>query len=287
MEFNNRLWRILISLGISLITAGTVALLLQKWGSTSLTTKLSFIVGYGLIVYILSLYVAHKKFYPEISNTLLINAIGMIIWAIEVHFHNYREYHVLQYTNIFESGILLILFATSWYIDHQIISLVGSIIGTQLLYLLIIKLILGANQFTRDGLAISVMLICISYMVKQFSSSLSYWLKLIGSCLIGIVLYRLGNWTIWPGNLSHFFTYSEIIWQMLWPIVGIIVVFIGLKLRDSAFLTGGMTSIIGVIFSVTSTYARFILGLPITLMLLGIISIGVSSWMMRAKNKIG
>jgi len=287
MEFNSKLSGVLSSLGITLITAGVVALAFQKWDNISLTTKLACILGYGLITYVLSLYIANKKTYPEISATLLINAVGMIVWGIEVYIDNYPIYHILKSTRVFESGILLTLFAISWCTGHQVISLAGSIICTQALYLSIIKLILNTNSFTRDGLVISIMLVGLNYLVKQFSSSLSYFLKLIGSLLIGVVLYKLGDWTIWSHNVASFFTYSEIMWQILWPIVGIILVYLGLKLSDNAFFIGGMASIIGVIFSVASTYARFILGLPITLVLFGIMSIVVSYGMIQLKNKVG
>lgn len=286
MELNSKLSGILASLGIILITAGVAAFLFQAWDSIALTTKCALIVGYGTIMYVLSLYISRKKIYPEISATLLITAVGMMLWGIEVY-NDFRIHPALASMRIFESTLVLILFCVSWYIGRQTVSLVGAIIATQALYLAIIAFTFNTMQFSYTSLAMAIIFIEFSYVVQRFSSSLAYWLRLIGSLLMGISLYALGDWSIWGNQAASFFLYDEIMWQICWPIVGIIFVYLGLKLRDNAFFIGGMASIIGVIFSVATTYARSMLGLPVTLILFGIISMSVSYGMLHLKNKVG
>lgn len=292
MELNSRASGILASLGIILITGGLVAFLLQGWNIMSVTAILACIWGYGAITYALSLYIVSKKNYPAISNTLLITSVGMIIWGIEAYsgFRIYSDTQFLKLVRIFDSVVVITLCAVSWYIGRQVVALTGTIIATQALYLSSMAFIFYAYfpfyiiKFGFNGIVVAMMLIGFSYAVKQLSSSLSYWLRLVGSILMGISLYILGEWTLW--GRTHVFSYEEVMWQLCWPIIGIMLVYLGLRLRDNAFFIGGMASIIGVIFSVATTYARSMLGLPVTLVLFGTISIGLSYAMLHLKNKV-
>lgn len=273
---------ILYYIGGAIVFLGISVLIWQQWTSLNSATKILSTLGSGIASYIAAVFLSREERLEIASRAFYF--ISALVMPLGLHVTFYvagldTGSHGVQ---SIVSGILLVTFLFSYFVNRRTVFLLFNIIfGTWLFFSFTSFLIGSRPNFGWEFSAYRVLCTGLVYALLGHYFTTTSHRALTGAlygfgvlCFLGAAL-ALGDW---KPNQNWF-------WELVFPGLVFGVVFLSVYLRSKAFLTFGSLYLITYIFKITSEYFAQSLGWPLVLVLtgLGLIAIGYLHFNLKRK----
>ncbi|MDB4939844.1 MAG: hypothetical protein JWO40_269 [Candidatus Doudnabacteria bacterium] len=270
-------------IGGAIVFLGIAISLEQNWSALSFFTKILATLGVSIAAYILGV-VLIKKEKTEITGTvfLLVAAlVGPI--GIGVLLDNMGFDMSTSGSQSVNSGILLIIFLSSYFIfKKNVFTLFSILFGTWFYFAITNFLVFNVGSFEYwSFIEYRLLVLGLAYMLlghgflKGEHASLSgflYGFGVFGFLAAGL---GLGNWE----------PHQNILWEIIYPGLVFGILFVSVYLKNKAFLIWGTIFLMIYILKITSEYFSSNLGWSLALVIAGLAMIGVGYFSVSLKRK--
>jgi len=274
---------VLYYIGGAIIFLGIVILIAQNWSNLSFLTKVLATLVSGVVAYFVGILLSRDKRTEGIGSAFHLIAALVIPIGLYVVFDNAGfDVSSLELQSLI-SGILLITYLASFFSFRKNLFLLFSILFGTWFFFSFVNFIIGDSPFLYEWHLIEyqVLFVGLSYMLLGYSFSKSERSSLTG------FLYGFGIMGFLGAALSLGGTdpNQNIFWELFFPVLIFIALFLSVQLKSKAFLTFGTIYLMIYIIKITFEYFENSLGWSLALVLAGFSVIAVGYMSVYLKNK--
>lgn len=280
---NATITEVLCYIGGAIVFLGVSIFVWQNWTTMNVFTKIMATLGVSIMAYIVGiLFIYRKKFETIGSSFYLISALVMPI-GLYTFFKNIGFDTGINSTQSLISGILLGVFLLSYFIFRKDIFTLFSILFGTWFYFNFTSYIFSNTSYSELWkfheyriLIAGIIYIILGYMFsKSNKSSLRGFLYGFGiMAFLGSAL-SLGDWS----PKQNYF------WEMVYPVLILTTLILSVYLKSKSFLTFGSFFLVCYISKITSEYFSQSLGWALSLVIIGLMLIGVGYLAFSLKSK--
>ncbi|MCB9806037.1 hypothetical protein H6775_02635 [Candidatus Nomurabacteria bacterium] len=280
---NSILSTILYYIGGAIVFLGIVVLIWQSWDLLSSTTRILSSFGAGLVAYIVAVILNRHNNLHAVGNAFHLIAGLVLPVGLFVIFDS-AGFDITSFgVSATVSAILFVLYLISFAISRTILfALFNIIFGTWFIFSFTSFLVGNSPQFgDSDFEEYRAMLVAVSYILLGYSF-LKNNLKVLTGVLysFGLVIFFIT--TLVLGGYSP---EQNMFWEVAFPILVFIGIWLSVRLRSKSFLTFSSIFLMVYIIKITSEYFANSLGWPFTLVLSGLLLIVIGFVSLRLNKK--
>lgn len=278
----NRMSKVLYVLGFAIIAVGIGILAFSYWEVLSAGEIILILLGGGIVAFVVGAFLHGKEHLHAVSRGAFFLSGLMLPGGLS---YTLNHLGILDYTTVLMwetvAGSLMILFAVAAFFFWQDIVLLLAILFGSWLYGAVVFDVLEGIYMPENLIAYATMFAGLCYFaIGHLLSRLQEHSML----RLGNAMYKLGLLAL----LGAAFTLDGI-WEVLYPIVTLGVMYLSIKVKNTILLFGGALFLCAYIIKISDKYFADSLGWPILLVLLGVIIVilGYVSIQLRKRFIVG
>ena len=273
---------VLYYVGGAIVFLGISVLIWQHWSKLNDATKILATLGSGIAAYLAGVFLSRNERLEVASRAFyfisaLVSPLGLYVTfdvaGLDAGSHGIQS---------LISGILLLTFLLSYFIDRKTVFTIFNIIFGTWLFFSFTSFLVGSNPyFTWKFSAYRVLCTGLVYASLGYYFSQSDKRALTGALYGFGVLSFLGAALAlgdWKPNQSAF-------WELAFPGLVFGVMFLSVQLKSKSFLTFGSMYLMAYILKITAEYFTDSLGWPLALVLTGLALIAIGYLHFNLKSK--
>jgi len=274
---------ILYFIGGAIVFLGIAVLLYQNWTTLNTFTKILSTLGSGMAAYFVGLLFSREEKLELVGQAFFFISALVIPIGIGIAFYEAHAEVTSPGTQSLISAILVFFFLGSYFVFRKHIFTIFAILyGTWLFFSFTSYLVGSSNQFDAfkfyqyrflvAGLAYMLLGYAFSKDERAPISGMLYGLGVIG--FLGAAI-ALGGWS--PNQ--------NVFWELIFPGLVFGIIFLSVQLKSKSFLIFGSLYLMAYILKITSEYFTEGLGWPLSLVLAGLMLIGIGYYSVYLNRK--
>ncbi len=264
---NAGLSQVLYGVGAAVVFFGIAVLLWQNWKSFNDISKILSTLGSGVACYAAAVFIGREKKYESLSSAFYLISALVLPLGLQITFDIAGLDTGRAGVQSIVSGILLITFLLSFWVERKAIFILFSILyGTWFFMAFTNQMVMGNPLFNWRFSAYRMLALGLSYLSLAYSfrgdeerRSLCGFLNGFGVLGFLSAALALGGWK--PDQ--------NIVWEILFPGLLFGVFFLSIHLKSRAFLVFGALFLMGYIGKITGEYFAQSIGWPFALVVTG------------------
>jgi hypothetical protein len=265
---------ILYYIGGAIVFIGIVVLVAQQWDSLSNFSQILVTLGSGIAAYVTGLLLTRYPQTRGVGTAFYFISALLLPLGLAVTFDQ-ANYNIG--TARIQSIMAAILLATYLFsrlvLKAKIFTIFSIIFGTWFFYSFVTMFVQNATSFydTLKFYEYLTLVTGLSYILLGY-----YFAQTAERGLTG-VLYSFGLLGLLSSTLSlgGWTPNQNIFWEVIFPGLALVIVFLSIQLKSKAFLTLGSIFLMAYILKITAEYFSNSLGWPVALVFAGLVLIGI------------
>ena len=268
-------------IGSVIVFIGLIILVAQNWDSFTYPVRVLITLGAGVAFYVSSL-ILQKTAIRGLGTALsIVSCLLMPVGYLVLLDPN--QYSPFVWFNVIISFLCLIQFGITQFVTKRnIYTIFNLFFGTWLFFSFTNAIFIGpmfsdhiTNFYMYRIIFVGLSYILIAYYLNMRNMLFSGLMNSLGTLgILGPAFYFntvLGESQNAYNNINN----PSIIWTYLFPIMVLAVLYLSIRLRNSAFLFLGTLFFIGYIIRVTESNFVDTIGWPVSIMVIGVITVAL------------
>lgn len=281
-EAQTRYAQILYYIGGAIVFLGISIFVWQNWSTLSFPTKMLATMGGGIAAYVVALLFGRQEKFEGVSAAFYLISALVLPLGLYVVFENAGMDIGDSGVQTLIAGILFVVFIASFLLMRKTVLALFSILFGTILFYTTTNYLVGQNPY-YDWWKFSeyrVLISGLAYLLLGYGlargryaglSGFLYGFGILG--FLGAAL-ALGGWE--PSQ--------NMFWELLFPFLVFSALYVSVYLKSRVFLVFGALFLMVYILKITSEYFTSGLGWPLSLVVAGLLMIGVG-YLSIALNK--
>lgn len=271
-------------LGALIIFLGISVLVGQNWEVLNSITRVLLTLGAGVVFYVVGVALVNNKISDKISVPFFLLSGFLIPSGLYILFDSVKVNSFSVWLHAFIWGISFLLFWLSEVYFRKIILTLFTCVFGLFFFFALTDWVLGTaelkleyNYFAYRVLIAGFVYLVIGYIYREnnFRSSLVWFLNLVGlGMFLGASMY-----------LGGFKPQQNLFWELLFPFLSFGAIYFSMILKSRVYLIIGTLFLMGYFSKITAEYFSDSLGWPITLIIIGLLMIGIGYWSVQINRK--
>jgi hypothetical protein len=271
-------------LGALIIFLGISVLVGQNWEALNSITRVLLTLGAGVVFYVVGVALVNNKISDKISVPFFLLSGFLIPSGLYILFDSVKVNSFSVWLHTFIWGISFLFFWLSEVYFRKIILTLFTCIFGLFFFFALTDWVLGAaelkleyNYFAYRVLTAGFVYLILGYIYQEnnFRSVLVWFLNLAGlGMFLGASMY-----------VGGFKPEQNIFWELLFPFLAFGAIYLSTIIKSRAYLIIGTLFLMGYFGKITTEYFSDSLGWPITLIVIGLLMIGIGYWSVQINRK--
>jgi uncharacterized membrane protein len=271
-------------LGGAIVFLGIVVLVGQNWDVLNGFARVALTFGVGLVFYFVGAYLVNNKISDKVSLPFFLLAGLLIPPGMYVLFDTLNIQGASIWIHTFIWGLSFIVF---WFSESvfkkSILTFFTAVYGLLFFYAGTDWLFgqastkLDYNYFAYRVLIVGLVYLIIGHFIKleSFRNVLKWLFNLVGLFMFLGASLSLGGYK--PDQ--------NLFWEMIFPFLSFGAVYLSTIKKSRIYLIVGSIFLMGYFGKITAEYFSNSLGWPITLIVMGLLMIGIGYWSVQINRK--
>jgi len=274
---------VLYFIGGFIVFIGIAILIGQNWSTLNSFTRILVTLGFGIVSYLIGVLFNKEEKYGAVGYAFhliaaLVIPLGLSIVLDEAGYNN-----TSSVAQSFIAGVLFVMYLASFLVFKKPIFTFFTIAYATWFFFSFTNFFIGSNPYFADikFYEYRFLLIGLSYLFLGYYFSSTEQRDLTGA------LYGFGNLFFLGAALAlgGWKPSQSIFWEMLFPGLVFAVLLLSVRLKSKSFLTFGTIFLMVYILKITGEYFSGTLGWPLSLMVCGIVLIGIGYYAFTLNRK--
>ncbi|HSW96523.1 MAG TPA: DUF2157 domain-containing protein [Candidatus Saccharimonadales bacterium] len=274
---------VLYFIGGFIVFVGIAVLISQNWGSLNSFTKIIATFGFGVASYCVGVLLNKEEKYGAVGYAFHLIAALAIPLGLGVIFDQRGFNTVTPGVQSFIAGILFVMYLASYFVFKKPIFTFFSIAYATWFFFAFTSFLIGTNPYFTDidFYEYRFLTVGLSYIFLGYYIATTKQKELTG------VLYGFGSLFFLGAGLAlgGWKPSQNILWEVVYPGLVFIILFLSVYLKSKPFLTFGTIFLMIYILKITGEYFSGTLGWPLSLMICGITLIGIGYYAFTLNKK--
>ena|SRR3989344_2439290 len=274
---------VLYFIGGFIVFVGIAILIWQNWSTLNSVTKILTTLGFGIAAYFAGVILNREERYGALGYAFHLIAALVIPLGLTVTFDQAGLKTSSAGTQSLIAGTLFAMYLSSYLVFKKPFFTFFSIAYATYFFFSFTNFLIGSNPYFTDikFYEYRFLMVGLSYLL------LGYYLSSTEQKDLSGILYGFGNLFFLGAALvlGGWKPSQNVLWEIVFPGLVFIILFLSVHLKSKAFLTWGTIFLMAYILKITGEYFSGTIGWPLSLMICGVSLIGIGYYAFTVNKK--